>query len=570
MVARELSYNILVDAARSSGVDQAFSGVNKRIMATRTELAETLTRQKQLNAEITAVRRAGGNYQPLQEELDATKTRVNDLNGSIQEQQAAITENDQRAQRWGRRMRWVAAGAVLLSAALIALVQVQGQYSRSLVNAAEITGQTAEQLERMDQAARRLTGQSLSPDAWVGILDSMRQLQYQFRLGTDLTEDQLLAFQRLRLNPYSTAALGAQEWYEALLNVAPAQRAITAAAVPGLNAIYSALRPALEQNQSWNDVLAETVALSDETHQRYADTQQRLGDLTRGFRNAGTEGAATFLPFLEDVLNVIVPVTRGFAKFAEQNPNVIRALAAIGIGLGAVTIALWLANTAATFFAAITGVGLPLIAVAAAAAGAVAVAGGVAFALGVSGGSGASAAKQQEAAQAEAEERQRGNDNANADRVAGAVGAAALRNEAVFERSRQELDPILRGIECLADAHADEPTGGDPNAGRLSPLNLDASSPAIRAASQQQAQGRLDGTVGSSRDAIFFEPDPVPALTPSRGPALTSEQRALSDQYFEQISTQATVINNFYDTPDPAGEIVRETETAITRVNTRK
>ena len=333
---------------------------------------------------------------------------------------------------------------------------------------------------------------------------------------------------------------------------------------------------------------AETVALSDETHKRYADTQRRLGDLGRSFRNAGTEASSAFLPVMEDVLNVLVPIIRGFARFAEQNPNVVRALAAIGIGLGAVTIALWLANTAATFFAAITGVGLPLIAGAAIAAGAVAAAGGVAFTLGGGfGGAGASSTEQQEAAQEEAEERQRANANSNSDKVVGAVGALALRNEAVFERSRQELDPILRAIDCLESAAAAEPaTPAAPEASPVMPTSVRQGATPIalpspldpadairneRAAIQEayrlSLRSRLTPSDAhdrllSSQDIFTYDqprPDNYrPGAAPVAFPVSTS------------APNEVNVTNNFYETPDPAGEIVRETEAAITRVNSRR
>ena len=103
---------------------------------------------------------------------------------------------------------------------------------------------------------------------------------------------------------------------------------------------------------------------------------------------------------------------------------------------------MWLTTVAAAFLATVTGVGIPLVVAAGVAAGAVAVAGGVAFA-GLGGFGGVKAAEQREDEKAI-------RDEDNTDRVVGAVNAQGLRQEAIYERSRQELDPILRQLNCVS------------------------------------------------------------------------------------------------------------------------
>ena len=689
MVARELAYNIVVGAVRQSGVDQAFAGVNRNIQATQMELTAALDRQRELNAEITRAKRAGESYDALSAELQTTKGRIDELNGSIQQQQERVAENTRRTEQWGRRMRWVTAGAAALSGALLALVHIQGEYSRSVINAAEATGQSAEEIERLDQAARRLTGGALSPDTWAQITDGLRQMQHQFRLGTDLTEEQLIAFRRLGVNPFQTATLGAEDWYNALARVPPQYQAITAAAVPGLSAVYGALRPALERGEAWNEVLADTVALSEETHRRYAETQRRLGDLGRGLRNAGAQAASSLLPTLENSLEALTALTGGFADFIEQNPRLVQVLAAAGIAVTSFTALVWGLNAARAFATALTGVGLPLVAGAAAAAVGVAALGGIAMAGGFGGGGAASATEQQEAAEEKARQQQAASDQANTDRVVNAVNANTILQEAAFERSRQELDPILRAIDCLQEDAARQsepmvPTGDardlltDPSQRETRPT-VSMAEPSVPTAlpapldPAAQAENR-DTSIREAYRLSLYSPlspaeihqlllagQPIPGATPAlqpgdpgfhgpleQAPRIANRDLNVDDDFDRRLLGQSlgfvppnlsplqpaanvepvvirpeveqpvinpvvgaanvepvvrqpeirlppvemparapadyaphagygspeprevSVVNNFYQSPDPAGEIIRETDAVLTRVGNRK
>ena len=237
MVARELAYNIVVGAVQTSGVDFVFGSLNKDIRATQDELRLAEERQKDLNEQIREVKRAGGDYALLQQEFDDTSKEIEGLTQELSNQQAELRESEKRVNTWGTRMKWATGIVTVATGAITALVHVQGQYSRSLVNVEMLTGQSAEEMERLNQAAMRLTGQGLAPEAILGIADQWKQLNYQMRLGNDLSEEQYLALQRLDVSYLEAATLSTEDWYNALLRVPPQLRDVTAQAA-GIGAIY--------------------------------------------------------------------------------------------------------------------------------------------------------------------------------------------------------------------------------------------------------------------------------------------------------------------------------------------
>ena len=442
MVARELAYNIVVGAVQQANVDTVFGGINKSIGMTKRVLNEALDRQKMLNVEIRKAKSAGEDYDDLIEQLKVADGEVKDLTGQLSRQQDELREGEIQVNKYGSRMKWAIGIVTLMTGALTALVAVQGQQSRSLINVERLTGLSAQTLDQMNNAAMRITGQGFAPETWLGITDNFLQMNEQIRLGNDLSDEQYLAYQRLRVNPFQAATLGAQDWYEALQKVPEPIRAITAQQV-GITGLYNAFRPAIDRQESWNETVGASVSLSQKAHEEFAVARMELDELGQSFKDAGVEAASSFVPILKDAYETLTPFVKTVGTFIEQNPRVVKALAAIGIGLAAVSTALWIANVAAAFFATVSGVGIPLVITAGVAAAAVAVAGGVAFAgLGGFGGSNAISAV------TGGNNEQLGADEDNTDRVVGAVGQSADRQLAVFEKSRQELNPILRVLEC--------------------------------------------------------------------------------------------------------------------------
>ena len=498
----------------------------------------------------------------------------------------------------------------LATGALTAFVAVQGKQSEALLNVEMLTGQSVETMERLDQAARLTTGQGLAPETWLGITDYFRGLNEQIRLGGDLSEEQYVAFQNLNVDPFTAATLGAKDWYEALLRVPPELRTVTAQAA-GISGVYNALRPAIEEQKSWNDVMGDTVVVSGDVHQGYADASDELERMTNELKVGGQELGNNFTPHLTDLYAALIPVVNGFSKFVKDYPGVVRALAAIGLGLAVFTTAMWLANVAASFFATVTGVGLPLVVTAGIVAAAVATAGGVAFA----GLGGFSKGKDAE----DESEETRMADSGNTDRTVRAIDAQGLRQEAIYERSRQELDPILRQLGCLEDrvaslADTGRETGTTPvTSAQLEPFNFHGFTPqememAAKGISDierkvptsnvgeqlgyysgqrqvpfsvnrpddkvmQEAQERLPGAGTGSYQA---SPVPAPFMLDKIAPDL---DRQITDFLREQFRVgetansrqmTANIENNFYNNPAPVPVIIQETEREIRRMENRR
>ena len=440
MVARELAYNIVVGAVRQSNVDFVFGGINKQIQTTQEQLAAVSEEQRRLNMEIRQARREGRSYDDLQAQLEDTNQRAKELTATLSEQQDQLRDSATQLQKFDRWMKWSTASIIAATGALVAMIHVQGQQSRSLTDVAQITGESAETLDKLNNAAKRVTGQGFSPEQWLAIYDNFQRINEQFRLGTDLSEQQYIAYQRLGLNPFEAATIGAEQWYNALLKVDPALRDVTAQDA-GITALYTALRPAIERQDTWNQVVGESNSLSAQSHREFARAKMELDEMGESIKDVGKEWAVALVPHMKDALATITPFIRAGSDLIEQNPILVKAMAAFTIGLGAVTTALWLANVAKSFFLSLTGVGTALVVKAGIVAGAVAIAGGVAFA-GL-GGFGSVSANQ-----LSPQEQMRQADN-NIDRVVGAVEGQTTKQVAVFERSRQELDPILRQLQCL-------------------------------------------------------------------------------------------------------------------------
>ena len=442
MVAKELAYNIVVGAIQTSDVDLVFGRLNKDVKETQTNLKLAEERQRELNKQISAAKKAGEDYTLLQQQFEGTQKEVDGLTTTLSDQREELRRSEKQVNQWATRMQWATGVVTLATGALTAFVAVQGKQSEALLNVEMLTGQSVETMERLDQAARLTTGRGLAPETWLGITDYFRGLNEQIRLGGDLSEEQYIAFQNLNIDPFTAATLGAKEWYEALLRVPPELRTVTAQAA-GISGIYDALRPAIEEQKSWNDVMGDTVAVSGDVHQGYADASDELERMTNELKVSGQEMGNNFTPHLTDLYAALIPVVNGFSTFVKDYPGVVRALAAIGLGLAVFTTAMWLANVAASFFATVTGVGLPLVVTAGIVAAAVATAGGVAFA----GLGGFSRGKDAE----DESEETRMADSGNTDRTVRAIDAQGLRQEAIYERSRQELDPILRQLGCLEE-----------------------------------------------------------------------------------------------------------------------
>ena len=171
---------------------------------TREQLKDAEARQLDLTKRIREVRRAGGDYSVLQQEFEETQKEVEELTRKLSEQRNELRESEGQISKWGSKMKWATGLVVLATGALTALIHVQGQVSRSLVNVADITGQAAETMERLNQAAQRLSGQGLAPEVWLGIADHFKQLNYQLKWGGDLSDEQYDAFSKIGYQSFSS------------------------------------------------------------------------------------------------------------------------------------------------------------------------------------------------------------------------------------------------------------------------------------------------------------------------------------------------------------------------------
>ena len=165
----------------------------------------------------------------------------------------------------------------------------------------------------------------------------------------------------------------------------------------------------------------------------------------------------------------------------------------------------------------------------------------------------------------------------NADRVVGAVNQAALRQEAVFEASRQELDPILRQLTCMDDRLnniAEEVRGPDPftQAGVVNQEEVGGRGATVDAI----ASGRFDPRMFAGTNLYGPGLGEASGYIPPTSPIPTSTPAYVNPPGFqpfqpEKIGGKPTVemTNYFYDNPVPAETIVQETEREIARMNVR-
>ena len=208
MVAKELAYNIVIGGIRQSNVDLVFGSLNKDISRTQGSISDATERQNALNQSIREAKKSGQSYDSLLQQVEEVQKEIRELTEELSRQQESLRTASERTNKWGGRMQWATGIVTAATAALTALVHVQGEYSRSLINATQVTGHSVEMMERLNESANRLTGQGLSPETWSGIVDQMRQLQYQLKLGGRLTDEQELAYKRLDINPYGKTTVG--------------------------------------------------------------------------------------------------------------------------------------------------------------------------------------------------------------------------------------------------------------------------------------------------------------------------------------------------------------------------
>ena len=267
--------------------------------------------------------------------------------------------------------------------------------------------------------------------------------------------------------------------------------------------------------------------------------------------------------------------------------------------MAGLTTATWLLNVGAAFFATISGIGIPLVAKAGLVAAAVAIAGGVAFAgLGGFGGGANAEAREDEYAQ---------RDMDNTDRVVSAVNAQGIRQEAIYERSRQELDPILRQLDCLTsrvDSLAEGATGGvsesteNPIEQRhiepFVPFNFTPEEYAEAVAGVNKIE-RVVPTSNVGEQLQYYAGDRVIPFTPRKDDSAVMEAlrnnlgnpewgrsggfRGLGGGDVERIREnmqettnryESNIENHFYNNPVPADTIIQETERELARMESRR
>lgn len=89
-------------------------------------------------------------------------------------------------------------------------------------------------------------------------------------------------------------------------------------------------------NTAWN----QNIALSTEAEKRYATTESHLAMLNNSYSNLKVAIGDVYTPALRDASDVGVEVLDGMAQFVEKNPEVVKLLTSLGLGVVAAGVAI--------------------------------------------------------------------------------------------------------------------------------------------------------------------------------------------------------------------------------------
>lgn len=86
-----------------------------------------------------------------------------------------------------------------------------------------------------------------------------------------------------------------------------------------------------------NNAWAEDIALSNEANKRYATTESKLKMLGNAYSNLQVAIGDVYTPAVRNAADVGIELLGGLEDFVEENPEVVKAVTALGVGLGTVT-----------------------------------------------------------------------------------------------------------------------------------------------------------------------------------------------------------------------------------------
>ena len=454
MVSRSLSYALRLTGETDPSLPRAFGSVSREIEDTNRRISETRAEQEKLNRELRGARRGTEEYDRLQGEVERARGEMSRLTGALDRQQESWTTLNRRSTQF--RNATLAGIGVLGAAAGGLLLQVDrlGESSAQILAIANSTGLAVEEVQRLQRVVG-LTGFDLDIGDFNEISIRLGEIRQE---AEDTNASKALEAIGLSARTVSTRDL--PEIIRKLQEVDDVQRrAFLADEILG-GTFAERVIPALDIPQEQLDRLNRVPTLTREQAEQFRNAKVELEAFKQQFgQTAATVGSA-FLPQITAALMAVEPLVAGFAAFAQDNPGVLVAIAAIGAATVTLTGILWAANAARAVGAALTpGVGWAALAAAA-------VIGGGVAALG------ASAVSRGRAALAEGSEQQ-GNLTSGIQTAAreGTMEGSLAAAEELKNFNTRTLDNILPRIECLEGNRP--PAGGVPVPGpSANPLGL--------------------------------------------------------------------------------------------------
>ncbi len=89
-----------------------------------------------------------------------------------------------------------------------------------------------------------------------------------------------------------------------------------------------------------NNAWAEDIALSNEANKRYATTESKLKMLGNAYSNLQVAIGDVYTPAVRNAADIGIEMLGGITEFVEEHPAMVKAVTALGVGLGTFTVVL--------------------------------------------------------------------------------------------------------------------------------------------------------------------------------------------------------------------------------------